>query len=265
MTPAAVLANDLPRASREHAEQTLLARVAARDARAFDAIYGLCSRPVYSLALSILNDPQAAQDVTQDVFLAIWRGAEDFDASRGQARSWILSLAHHKSVDAIRRRRARAGEPLDDALPSHTDVMDEAMRAVEGTRVRLALARLSPIHRQAILLAYYGGFTQQEIAARLGLPLGTVKTRTRDGLLRLRALLDGEGPAAAGAMDVSVSPAAPNPPRRLVRRVGVRGDEARRSCGRGGEGPGQMHVAWLTRSPVNGFEATSARRLPGGD
>jgi RNA polymerase sigma-70 factor (ECF subfamily) len=174
-----------------HDERALLERVARRDQRAFEALYELYGRSVYSLAAAMLHDPRAAEEVAQEVFLALWRGAADFDPKRGEPRSWILSLAHHKAVDAVRRRRLRATEPLSDAMPDDSDVAGRAMESVEQTRVRDALATLPPPQRQAIALAYYRGFTQQEIAQRLGLPLGTVKTRIRDGMLRMRGLLGG--------------------------------------------------------------------------
>lgn len=170
-------------------EEALLRRVAHGDERAFRAIYDRYARSVYSLAVGLLRDPQQAEEVTQEVFLAIWRGAAGFDADRGRARTWILSLAHHRTVDAIRRQRVRAAEPLDPAVPAPSDAAAEAIRGVEGARVRDALARLSPVQREAIGLAYYGGYTQEEIARRLGVPLGTVKTRMRDGMMRLRDLL----------------------------------------------------------------------------
>ncbi len=172
-----------------HDEQALLSRITRADARAFEALYDLYSRSVYSLAVGITGDREAAEEVTQEVFLGIWRGARDFDPRRGNARSWILSLAHHKSVDAIRRQRVRSAEPLHEAMADPADVAGEAMRTVESARVREALTALPGGQREAIALAYYSGYTQQEIAQRLGVPLGTVKTRIRDGMLRLRSAL----------------------------------------------------------------------------
>jgi RNA polymerase sigma-70 factor (ECF subfamily) len=171
-------------------DELLLARIAQSDAAAFEALYDRYGGPVYSLARGLLGDAQAAQEVTQDVFLGIWRGAHAFDPGRGSGRSWILALAHHKSVDALRRRRP-AGLPLSQAMTDDdADVVSEALRRVEAIRVQRALGTLSADQRAAIVLAYYGGYTQREIAARLGVPLGTVKTRMRDGLLRLRAALE---------------------------------------------------------------------------
>ena len=177
-------------------EATLLARIARRDATAFETLYDRYSRAIYSLALRLLGNPQAAQEVAQEIFLHIWRGAGEFIPARGSARSWVLSLAHHRTVDALRRQRVRAVEPLaegDLGAGGGADVVDQALRGVEGATVRSALMTLSPEQRKAIVLAYYGGYTQQEIANRLRIPLGTVKTRIRDGMQRLRGqLVQGE-------------------------------------------------------------------------
>jgi RNA polymerase sigma-70 factor (ECF subfamily) len=170
-------------------DETLLTRIARSDRQAFQAVYDRYSGPVYSLALSMLRDPPVAQEITQDVFLAIWRGAGAFDLGRGTARSWILSLAHHKSVDAVRRWRRAVTAPLSEGIRDDADVVEEAMRRVDSAGVHDALRALSADQREAIVLAYYGGYTQREIADRQRAPLGTVKTRIRDGLLRLREML----------------------------------------------------------------------------
>ncbi len=175
--------------ARSRGEESLLARIAQADTEAFETLYQQYGRAVYSLVLALLRDSQAAQEVAQEVFLAIWRGARDFDPQRGNARAWILSLAHHKGVDAVRRQRVRANQALDGAEAHDPDISNAVLRKVEGEQVRRQLMALSHEHREAIVLAYYGGYTQQEIAARLGVPLGTVKTRIRDGLVRLRSLL----------------------------------------------------------------------------
>ncbi len=175
--------------TRSKTEELLLTRIARADTQAFEALYEVYGRAVYSLALTMLRDPQAAQEVAQDVFLGIWHGAHGFDPQRGSARGWILSLAHHKSVDTVRRQRLRAKWALDGVEPNEPDIVNEALQRVEGERVQRTLMTLSPEQRQAIVLAYYGGYTQREIAERLGIALGTVKTRIRDGLLRLRSLL----------------------------------------------------------------------------
>jgi len=171
----------------------LLERIAQSDVDAFAMLYDRYGGPVYSLACGMLRDIQAAQEVTQDVFLGIWRGAaRAFDAGRGNPRSWILSLAHHKSVDVVRRRRRQAVSQLDESMPDDVDIVADAIRKLEGERVQQALGDLSVEQRTVLVLAYYGGYTQREIADRTGAPLGTVKTRMRDGLLRLRAALDAD-------------------------------------------------------------------------
>jgi RNA polymerase sigma-70 factor (ECF subfamily) len=177
------------------AEDALLVRVGQKDSRAFEALYDRYGGAVYSLAVKMLRDRQTAEEIAQEVFLAIWRGARDFDPARGSARSWILSLAHHKSVDAVRRQRLRTTEPLSDTMIAEADVAQDALRGVTGTEVQSALVSLSDGQREAIVFAYYGGYTQQEIAKRLRVPLGTVKTRMRDGMLRLRTAL---GPQVKG-------------------------------------------------------------------
>jgi len=173
----------------DQAEERLLAGVAQAEVSAFENLYDRYSRSVYSLAITMLRDAEAAREVAQEVFLDLWRTARAFDPARGSARSWILSLAHHKSVDAVRRLRLRAAEPLSETMPSEHDVAADAATGLARGRVREALAVLSAEQREAIALAYYGGYTQREIAERLGIPLGTIKTRIRDGMARLRAML----------------------------------------------------------------------------
>jgi RNA polymerase sigma-70 factor (ECF subfamily) len=167
-------------------EQSLLERVARKDAGAFEVLYDRFGRSIYSLAMKMLRDASAAEEVTQDVFLSLWRSAADFDPKKSPARTWILAMAHHKAVDAVRRRRVRAADPLNETMVDDPDVAGQALRAVEAKRVRDALGVLSETQRQALALAYYDGLTQQQIATRLGVPLGTIKTRMRDGMLKLR-------------------------------------------------------------------------------
>lgn len=171
------------------ADERLLARIARGDDDAFAMLYDRFSTAVYSLALRMLGDRPAAEETTQEVFLGIWRGAGEFDPLRGSARSWLLAQAHHKSVDALRRSRLRVTDPLPETMPVASDLEGAALRGIEGGQVRQALANLSFEQRESIVLAYYGGYTQQEISGRLRVPLGTVKTRIRDGMQRLRALL----------------------------------------------------------------------------
>src|SRR5262249_36533525 len=145
----------------EGEEEQLLRRLAAGDVQSFEAIYDRYSRSVYSLAWKMLGDAQAAQEVTQEVFEAIWRGAKGFAPGRGRARTWIRALAPDKSVDARRRQRVRASEPLSEAHRDEADIVALAMRRVEATAVRDALVTLSEAQRAVVVLAYYGGYTQQ--------------------------------------------------------------------------------------------------------
>lgn len=173
-------------------DDALIARVARGDASAFEALYERYSRPVYALILRLVGQASVAQETTQEVFVSLWRDAGEFDPSRGSARSWILSRAHHKGVDAVRRLRLRAGEPLPEGFASPSgsvDPVEASMRALQQGEVVKALQALPREQREAIVLAYYGGYSQQEIARRLQVPLGTVKTRVRDGMGRLRRLL----------------------------------------------------------------------------
>lgn len=176
---------------RDDEDARLLARIAQRDGDAFERLYDRYAGAVYSLIVRMTGSAHTAQETTQEAFLSIWRGAGEFDPNRGTARSWILSLAHHKGVDAVRRLRVRSADLLSEeaGMNPAPDPVEAAMRAVAQAQVREALLALSSEQREAIVLAYYGGYTQQEIARRLLVPLGTVKTRVRDGMARLRRTL----------------------------------------------------------------------------
>ena len=174
-------------------DQELLVRIAAGEKDALEAIYERYSTAVYSLARYMLRSEAVAEEATQDVFLNIWLKANSYNSSRGQPKTWIMSVAHNKIVDVIRyRRRAEAvSDPKEyetlDLLPSEQVGTDEAVvRNLEAERVRLALERLPAAQQEVVTLAYFGGLSQSEIAARLGQPLGTVKTRARLALQKLR-------------------------------------------------------------------------------
>ena len=138
----------------------------------------------------MLRDPALAQDAVQDAFLTVWRTAASFDPARGKASTWLLTIVHRRAVDLVRREDRRRGEPLDDAPVASGDETDEeAIVRDERRRVQAALTVLTDDERQAIELAYYGGLSQSEIAERLGVPLGTVKSRMFAGLARLRDAL----------------------------------------------------------------------------
>jgi RNA polymerase sigma-70 factor (ECF subfamily) len=169
----------------------LVARVGAGDQAALAALYDRYSRPCYSLARRILGDDTLAEDVVQEVFLAVWRDPSRFDATRGAFATWLLSTTHHKAVDAVRReenhRKRRAStDVLETRVSDAPSVDDEAWTGVRRTRVRAALATLPEAQREALGLAYLGGYTQREIAGLTGIPLGTVKTRMLAGMRRLR-------------------------------------------------------------------------------
>ena len=184
--------------AREAALAALVGRAAEGDERAIAALYDETSAFVYGLALRILGDPQAAEDVTIDVYTQVSRQVSSYDGTRGTPSAWLLTLTRSRAIDRLRQeahRRARE-EPLVDEmrLPSLTTGPEEWSITTERRRlVQRALARLTPEQRQVIDLAYYAGLSQTEIAAQLGQPLGTVKTRIRTGMMRLgeylRALL----------------------------------------------------------------------------
>jgi RNA polymerase sigma-70 factor (ECF subfamily) len=188
-------------------DAALVERLAARDGTALDELYTRYGRPSYSLAFRITGDQGFAEDVVQEVFLALWRDPSRYDRSRGGFASWLLSMTHHKAVDAVRReeslrrRRTAATEEavamLDD--PGQASSVDEEVwSVVRAERVREALRALPRPQREAIALAYFGGFTQREVAALTDTPLGTVKTRMLAGMRRLRGSL-GSGLLEDGA------------------------------------------------------------------
>jgi RNA polymerase sigma-70 factor (ECF subfamily) len=177
-------------------DKALVGRVVEGDTEALEALYGRYGRPCYSLARRILADEQLAQDVVQEVFLTVWRDATRFDPSRGGFSTWLLSMTHHKAVDAVRReenqRKRRTGaEALEARESDGPQVDDEVWTVLRGERVRDALALLPEVQREALVLAYFGGYTQREIAGITSTPLGTVKTRMLAGMRRMRDGLDG--------------------------------------------------------------------------
>jgi RNA polymerase sigma factor (sigma-70 family) len=176
-------------------DRALVARVCDADSEALEALYRRYGRPCYGLARRILTDDQFAQDVVQEVFLTVWRDAARFDPSRGAFSSWLLSMTHHKAVDAVRReenlrKRRTTADVLDDKVSDGPPVHDEVWSLLRRARVRDALQQLPAPQREALTLAYFGGYTQREIAGLTDTPLGTVKTRMLAGMRRLRALLD---------------------------------------------------------------------------
>jgi RNA polymerase sigma-70 factor (ECF subfamily) len=184
-------------------DEVLLSRVAAGRQEAVAVLFDRHQGSMYGLALRITGDEAAAQDAVQDAFVSIWRNASRFDAQRASARSWMLAIAHHRAIDAVRRRRQLGALPDPNAAAApaaliRPDVWTEVVARLDAATVRRALDRLSAVQREVLELAYFGGLTQQDIAARTGTPLGTVKSRARLGLLALRTELEAlerSGPA----------------------------------------------------------------------
>ncbi len=177
-------------------DRALVARVTEGDGGALEALYGRYGRPCYSLARRILGDDQLAQDVVQEVFLTLWRDAARFDPARGGFSSWLLSMTHHKAVDSVRReenlrKRRTTADILEDREVDGPRVHDEVWSTLRRERVREALATLPEPQREALVLAYFGGYTQREIAGLTDTPLGTVKTRMLAGMRRLKDGLHG--------------------------------------------------------------------------
>ena len=169
----------------------LVELVAANDADALEALYDRYGKVAYSLARRILADATLAQDVVQEVFLSLWRNAGRFDAGRGTVATYLLSMTHHRAVDAVRReenlRRWRTtDEVLEFAPDPGSGVEDEVEASERRAQVRAALAELPPAQREALALAYFGGYTQREVASLVGVPLGTVKTRMAAGMRKLK-------------------------------------------------------------------------------
>ncbi|MBY3552156.1 sigma-70 family RNA polymerase sigma factor [Modestobacter lapidis] len=193
------------------ADVELLRRMAAGDRSAVDDLYERFRRPAFALARRVLGDDALAEDVVQEVLVTVWRDPGGFDGARGSVSSWLLAMVHHKAVDAVRReeshrrRQVRVGDDLALAAPNQVaDVADEAWAGVVAGRVRAALHALPEAQREALTLAYYGGYTQREVAALTGAPLGTVKTRMLAGMRRLKDQLGTGVPGGAVTRDGGV-------------------------------------------------------------
>lgn len=167
------------------------------DEAAFDAVYRATSPRVLGLTTRILRNRSLAEEVAQEAYLQAWQQSHRFDPERGSAIGWLMRIAHARAVDRVRRDQSeRDRDVLDHAKQAAAwvaPVAEHAELSVEARRVREAMGRLSRVHRESIFLAYFGGMTQSEIAEHLGVPLGTAKTRIRDGMRRLRALLGATG------------------------------------------------------------------------
>ncbi|HVA28625.1 MAG TPA: sigma-70 family RNA polymerase sigma factor [Candidatus Baltobacteraceae bacterium] len=166
-----------------------MARVRARDADAFEVLYDAYHRLVYRIALRMLGDAPGAEDVTQAVFMKVWSAPELFRG--GNVAAWIVRIARNRALDVLRSRNARPESELPCTLVDTEAIEDVAFARLDAGLVRTALASLPPEQRQAIELGFFGGITHEEIAKRSGIPLGTIKTRIRMGLRKLRTALDG--------------------------------------------------------------------------
>ena len=171
-------------------DEALLAQMAQGEEPALAELYDRFGRVAYGLAVRVLRDQALAEDAVQDAFLGAWRTAAAFDPGRGTASTWLMTLVHRRAVDLVRREDRRRTDVLDDAPVAAGETTDEqAALREERRRVQAALVRLPPDQREALELAYYGGLTQAELAERLGVPLGTIKSRMFAGLGKLRDLL----------------------------------------------------------------------------
>jgi RNA polymerase sigma-70 factor, ECF subfamily len=179
-----------PDSTSDVSSEDLLVRVAAGEREAFAALYDRTASRVFGLVKRLVRDHAQSEEVTQEVFLEIWQHATHYEGSRGSAMSWILTLTHRRAVDRI--RSSQASRDRDERigirdLDREFDSVSEGVEIViENERVKSAMQRLTELQRQAVTLAYYGGYSHSEVADLLHIPVGTVKTRLRDGMIRLR-------------------------------------------------------------------------------
>ncbi len=193
----------------DDADRAVLELVAAGQLDALQSLYERYKTVAYSIALRITSDASLAEDVVQDAFLGVWRNAGRYVQGRGSVKTWLLSIVHHRAVDAVRRRRPTTELPEREDVPPPAlqvpDIWADVAAGLDREEIAAAMATLSEVQREAIELAYWGGLTQQEIAERTATPLGTVKSRVRLGLLALRRALTGDqiGPTDGPAGDDS--------------------------------------------------------------
>jgi RNA polymerase sigma-70 factor (ECF subfamily) len=183
----------MPRRDLAHlSDEAVVALTARSDEVALAELYDRFGRSAYGLAYRVIRDEALAEDAVQEAFLAVWRGASRFIPERAKASTWIMTLVHRRAVDVVRREERRRADPLPEGglEAGGPSAADSAWLRLERERVQAALGQLPDQQREALELAYYGGFTQSELAERLGEPLGTIKSRMFTGLARLRELLE---------------------------------------------------------------------------
>ena len=202
MTDPAAASRLRPANPADAVDQACLKRIAGGQLDALEELYDRYRSMAYSISLRITADATLAEDVVQDAFLGAWRNAERYAAGRGSVKTWLLSIVHHRAVDAVRRRRPTTELPGHEQVPplalTLPDVWPEVSAGLDREAVRAALDGLSDVQRHAIELAYFRGLTQQEISERTDTPLGTVKSRMRLGLLAMRRTLVGDGSEVEG-------------------------------------------------------------------
>ncbi len=169
----------------------LLARVANGDHGAFEAVYDQVAARVFGIVRSVIRDPSLSEEVTQEVMVEVWRTASRYDHGKGPAMAWVATIAHRRAVDRVRSEQRSAQRDRRAAAPvtAYDDVAETVAGILDRERVRHCLGSLTELQREAVLLAYYGGHTYRQVAGLLGVPPGTVNTRMRDGLIRLRDCL----------------------------------------------------------------------------
>lgn len=176
----------------------LVSAVAEGDQDAFARLYDLTAPRVFGLVVRVLRDRSQAEEVTQEVYLQVWRRADGFDPDRGSALAWLLTVAHRRAVDRVRSAQSQSDREVvyesRQTQPAFDSTSEIVQGRLEAGRLRTAVHGLSPVQRAAVELAYFEGLTHREVSARLGVPLGTAKTRIRDGLIRLRGELEGGAP-----------------------------------------------------------------------
>jgi RNA polymerase sigma-70 factor (ECF subfamily) len=170
----------------------LITQVARGNHAAFEAVYDQLAGPVYGVVLKVLRDPAQSEEVAQEAMLDVWRTASRFDAARGSAVAWVMTIAHRRAVDRVRTENASTAreQKLATGPVSDEDVAELVETALDRQRVRRCLGSLTTVQAEAVKLAYYGGYTYPQVAELLGVALGTVKTRIRDGLIRMRDCME---------------------------------------------------------------------------